>query len=174
MSDLVRKNYQSKFRVEDLVEKCFKVEELEKQIKQMHGEEKERYNCNRLTGAVYSKESEAYKIGIEAMELFAFSDSTSNIFPSVKKMQRDIIAFSREIMHGDEEVCGHLTTGGSDSIANAVLAHKFWGREVKGITNPNIVISHTTHLAFNRACQYYNIECRIVNYKNWKVDLEGI
>lgn len=70
-------------------------------------------------------------------------------------------------MNGDEEVCGHVTTGGTDSISNAILAHKFWGREVKGITKPNIVIQYTTHLAFIRACQYYNVECRIVKLKNF-------
>lgn len=50
--------------------------------------------------------------------------------------------------HGDEEVTGYTTTGGTDSIANAILAYKHWGREVKGITNPNLVIGFTTHLAF--------------------------
>lgn len=120
------------------------------------------------------KESEVYQVGFDAMELFTYSDSSTDLFPSVKKMQRDIVAFSSHIMHGDTEVCGHVTTGGSDSIANSVLAHKYWGKSVKGITKPNLIISHTTHLAFNRACTYYGIECRIVYLKDWKVDLEGI
>lgn len=62
------------------------------------------------------------------MEQFAFSDSSSEIHPSIKQMEREIIDFSRTIMHGDNEVTGHTTTGGTDSIANAILAHKIWGK----------------------------------------------
>jgi sphinganine-1-phosphate aldolase len=108
------------------------------------------------------------------MQYFTFTDSSAEMYPSVKKMQRDIISFSRLIMNGNEEACGHVTTGGTDSCYMAVLAHKFWGKEVKGITTPNIIISHTTHLAFIRACTYFNLECRIVNLKGRDVDLEEI
>ncbi len=89
-------------------------------------------------------------------------------------MERDILEFSKQIMNGDDEVCGHLTTGGTDSIANGILAHKFWSKEVKGITKPNIVISKSTHLAFIRACKNYEIECRIVDYtKDFVVDFKA-
>jgi sphinganine-1-phosphate aldolase len=137
-------------------------------------EEYDKYSKGRLTGAVYGKDSKDYDIAEDAMKMFTFTDNKSELFPSVKKMQRDIVKFSTHIMNGDEEVCGHLTTGGSDSIANAVLAHKFWGQAVKGITKPNIVISHTTHLAFIRACNYYGLECRIVMLKNMEVDVDEI
>ena len=63
-------------------------------------------------------------------------------------MERELIMFAREMCHGDEEVSGFTTTGGTDSISNAILAYKHWAREVKGITSPNLVIGVTTHLAF--------------------------
>jgi sphinganine-1-phosphate aldolase len=59
------------------------------------------------------------------------------------------------MFHSDEEVTGITTTGGTDSISNAILCYKLWAREVKGITKPNLVVSHTAHLAFERACRYY-------------------
>ena len=99
----------------------------------MHKTESGKYNSGLLTGATYSKDGEEYKIGEYAMKLYTFSDSTREIFPSVKQMEREIVAFSKKMMHGDEETTGFTTSGGSDSIANAVLAHKLWGRNVKGI-----------------------------------------
>lgn len=66
--------------------------------------------------------------------------------------------FARDMCHGDKEVTGYTTTGGTDSIAQAILTYKHWAREVKGITKPNFIFGFTTHVAFHRACDYYNIE----------------
>ena len=67
-------------------------------------------------------------------------------------MEKDLISFAWEMCHGDSEVTGYTTTGGTDSIANAILVYKHWAWEVKGITHPNLVIGFTTHLAFIWAC----------------------
>ena len=67
-------------------------------------------------------------------------------------MEWEIVHFAWKICNGDDEVCGYTTTGGTDSISNAILTYKHWGKEVKGITKPNIVIGFTTHLAFIWAC----------------------
>lgn len=98
--------------------------------------------------------------------------SKKHLYPSVQHMEWELVMFAREMCHGDKNVTGFTTTGGTDSIANAILAYKHWAREVKGITSPNLVIGYTTHLAFIWACQYYNIEFRIVPFKNFRYDVE--
>ena len=40
-----------------------------------------------------------------------------------------------------------------------------WAKEVKGIREQNLVVSASAHLAFERACRYYGIECRIIDVK---------
>lgn len=55
-----------------------------------------------------------------------------------------------------------MTTGGTESILLACKAFRDYGREVKGIKKPEMVIPITAHAAFDKAAQYLNIKVRSV------------
>jgi sphinganine-1-phosphate aldolase len=44
----------------------------------------------------------------------------------------------------------------------------------RGVTKPNIVVSHTAHAAFDKGCFYLNIELRKVNQNNLRYDMKEI
>lgn len=50
-----------------------------------------------------------------------------------------------------------MTTGGTESIMMACKAYRDYGREVNGITRPNIVMPTTAHCAFDKAAQYLGL-----------------
>lgn len=50
-----------------------------------------------------------------------------------------------------------MTTGGTESIMMACKAYRDYGRAVKGIIKPNMVIPRTAHSAFDKAAQYLGI-----------------
>lgn len=56
-----------------------------------------------------------------------------------------------------------MTTGGTESIIMACKAYRDYGREVKGITKPNIVMPRTAHSGFDKAAQYLGIYVRLVD-----------
>lgn len=66
------------------------------------------------------------------------------------------------LYNGSEEQCGITTSGGTESILTAVLAHREWAKQEKGITKPNIVACTTAHAALDKACFYFNVELRKV------------
>jgi len=86
-------------------------------------------------------------------------------------MENYLLKFTLDLYHAGPEAIAISTFGGTDSIANAVLSYKMKYLE-RGITKPNIVASVNSHPALNRACWYYNIELRLISYKNYEVDLE--
>jgi len=53
---------------------------------------------------------------------------------------------------------GTTTSGGTESIIMAVKTHRDWARDVKGITNPEIIIPSTAHAAFDKAGAYFKIK----------------
>jgi glutamate/tyrosine decarboxylase-like PLP-dependent enzyme len=53
-----------------------------------------------------------------------------------------------------------VTSGGSASIAQAVLAYREQGREARGIEQPNFVKPETGHPAFDKACHLFGVEMR--------------
>lgn len=61
-----------------------------------------------------------------------------DIWPSVMKMEAEVVAMTASLLNGgDQDVCGLITSGGTESIFMSVKAHRDWGRE-KGITNPEV------------------------------------
>ena len=59
------------------------------------------------------------------------------------------------------EAVGVFMSGGTESIAMAILAYRGLGRQ-KGITKPNLLICETGHPASNKACNYFDIDVRTV------------
>lgn len=55
-----------------------------------------------------------------------------------------------------------MTTGGTESILMACKAYRDYGREINGITKPNMVIPATAHSAFDKAAKYLNIFVKTV------------
>jgi sphinganine-1-phosphate aldolase len=59
--------------------------------------------------------------------------------------------------HPGEEICGVLTSGGTESLMNPMLVYREWGR-ARGITRPRVIMPVTAHPAFDKAAHYFDIE----------------
>lgn len=79
-------------------------------------------------------------------------------FPSLKEMQRDIVAVVADLLHGGEDTGGSMTSGGTESIFMAVKTARDRMREERGITKGRIVIPRTAHPAFVKAAHYLDLE----------------
>lgn len=59
---------------------------------------------------------------------------------------------------GDPEVCGAMTSGGTESILTAVKASRDYMRAVRGIREPEMIIGDSAHAAFYKAAEYFRIK----------------
>lgn len=55
-----------------------------------------------------------------------------------------------------------MTTGGTESLLLACKAYRDYGREVKGIYQPNMVLPRTAHSGFDKAAQFLNIHVHYI------------
>ena len=55
-------------------------------------------------------------------------------------MEAEVIRMTSDLFGQDKEGIGILTSGGTESIILAVLAHRNWARATKGIYEPNMLI----------------------------------
>jgi len=62
----------------------------------------------------------------------------------------------------EREICGCVTSGGTESILLAMKSYRDMARARRGITKPNMVLPTTAHAAFDKASQYFHIEQRKV------------
>jgi sphinganine-1-phosphate aldolase len=60
--------------------------------------------------------------------------------------------------HPGEEACGVVTFGGTESLINPMLVYRDWGRSEKGITEPEVIIPVTAHVALEKAAHLLGIK----------------
>jgi glutamate/tyrosine decarboxylase-like PLP-dependent enzyme len=83
-------------------------------------------------------------------------------FTSVATLERALVGFVRGLLHGDADVVGTVTTGGTESCLLAVkTARDAWlaarGLE-PGAARPRLVAPVTVHAAFQKAAHYFGLE----------------
>jgi glutamate/tyrosine decarboxylase-like PLP-dependent enzyme len=77
-------------------------------------------------------------------------------FPSLLQMERELVAFAGELMHGSP--AGVVTSGGTESILLAVAAYRDRARRTRPwIRRPELVVPRTIHPAFDKAAHYFGV-----------------
>jgi glutamate/tyrosine decarboxylase-like PLP-dependent enzyme len=82
------------------------------------------------------------------------------------KMESEIISMTAKMLNGDtvkdhdsaDEVCGTVTSGGTESIIMAMKTYRDFARAEKNIDEPEIIVPHTAHPAFDKAGEYFRIK----------------
>lgn len=76
-------------------------------------------------------------------------------FPSLLRMENDVVAAAAALLGGDGATVGSVTSGGTESCMLAVHAARAARPDV---TAPRIVLAATAHAAFHKAAHYFGIE----------------
>ncbi|KAL4706771.1 hypothetical protein ACJJTC_018152 [Scirpophaga incertulas] len=115
-----------------------------------------------VSGAVYHLSEEISRVACEAYALTAYTNPLhADVFPGINKMEAEVVRMAINLFHGDDECCGTVTTGGTESIIMACKAFRDLAYE-KGIKYPQIVVPTTAHSAFDKAAQYLNLSVKTV------------
>ncbi len=84
-------------------------------------------------------------------------------FTSVATMEREVLGFARSMLHGDEDVVGTVTSGGTESCLLAVkTARDNWRTAHPDGGTPRLLAPVTAHAAFQKAAHYFGLELDLV------------
>jgi sphinganine-1-phosphate aldolase len=83
-------------------------------------------------------------------------------FGSVAALERDLIGFVRGLLHGDSDVVGTVTTGGTESCLLAVKTARDAWVAAGGAGRPRLVMPVTAHAAFQKAAHYFGLDLDLV------------
>src|SRR4051794_11631885 len=156
--------YEDRFPVNDRMPKTgMPRDEILAEITAMAEEEDLRYKGGQVSGSIYSGDEEHYAFLTEAFHRFAHANVLQrDMYPSATKMESEIIAMTADMLHGDVspegDVGGLVTSGGTDSLVTAMLTYREWGRHVKGIDRPQIIMPVTAHPAHDKGMHYFGID----------------
>ncbi len=143
-------------------------EEILADMRSMRALEEHSWKDGHASGAVYHGDaahidflSEVYQINSQSNPLHV------DMWPSAIKFEAEIVAMTANMLGADrigvepgspDEICGTISSGGSESIQLAMKTYRDWARETKGITEPEMVVPTTAHAAFDKAAQYFCIK----------------
>ena len=137
-----------------------------------------------VSGSIYHGGHDHYSFLTEAFKLFAHSNVLQrDMYPSATKLEAEIVSMTAAMLHGDEvrrhhpgeQACGVLTFGGTESLINPMLVYRERGRREKGITEPEVIIPVTAHVALDKAAHLLGIKLLKAPLRDdWKADVEWI
>ncbi|XP_057494368.1 sphingosine-1-phosphate lyase isoform X3 [Actinidia eriantha] len=117
----------------------------------------------------------------EACSMFAHTNPLHlDVFQSVVRFEVEVVSMTAALLGGKEkasggQICGNMTSGGTESILLAVKSSRDFMKAKKGITRPEMIIPVSAHSAYDKAAQYFNIKLwRIPVNKEFLADVGAI
>jgi glutamate/tyrosine decarboxylase-like PLP-dependent enzyme len=100
-----------------------------------------------------------------------------SVFPSLLKLETDVVRMVATLLRGGPEVVGHLTTGGTESIMLAVKTARDRARALHPeITQPEMVLARTVHAAFHKASHYLGLKPVVtdIDPRTFRTDVDAM
>jgi sphinganine-1-phosphate aldolase len=119
------------------------------------------YRGGRVFSLVYHGGRDHDELLARAHALYASTNLLNPMaFPSLAKLEREVVGFARDLMHGPR-AAGVVTSGGTESILCAVAAYRDRARRQRPwagvLGRPELVVPRTIHPAFDKAAHYFGV-----------------
>ena len=107
---------------------------------------------------------------------FAENGLNPMAFKSLKQMEAEVVQMSAAMLNGGRDTVGTMTSGGTESILLTVKAARDRARKSRPwILRPELVAPKTIHVAFDKACHYFNVKPRYIDVgPDFRADVEAM
>jgi glutamate/tyrosine decarboxylase-like PLP-dependent enzyme len=135
--------------------------EILAEMEELHSTEASRWKDGFVSGAVYHGDDSHIDFLNQVYALSSQSNPLhSDLWPSTIKHESEIVSMTASMLGADRigtEICGVVSSGGTESILLAMKAYRDHARAAKGIRSPEMIVPTTAHAAFDKAAQYFGI-----------------
>jgi sphinganine-1-phosphate aldolase len=135
----------------------------------------------RVFSLVYSAGDEVHELLQDALSLYSAENGLNVLaFPSIGTMQHDIIGNTASLLGADDPrsgggVEGYLTSGGTESLLQAVKTARDVARQERGIARPQVVAAESAHAAFTKAADYFDVDLiRVPVQSDYRADVAAM
>jgi glutamate/tyrosine decarboxylase-like PLP-dependent enzyme len=151
--------------------------------------ESTRWRDGFVSGAVYHGDSEHVEFLNRVYALHSQTNPLhSDLWPSISKYEAEIVSMTAQMLGGSsaasagedgsdasEQVCGVVSSGGTESILLAMKAYRDQARAEWGIRCPEMVVPSSAHAAFDKAAEYFGIKIiRVPVAADYRADVQAM
>jgi sphinganine-1-phosphate aldolase len=136
-----------------------------------------RWRDGRCFTLAYSISPEILSLAEEAYRRYSGENALNTAaFPSLRRMQQDVVDIVAGWVHGDEATAGFMTSGGTESLVLVVRAAKARAiREGRALSSMNMVLPTSAHAALEKGADYFGVESRRVPVSSdWRADVAAM
>jgi glutamate/tyrosine decarboxylase-like PLP-dependent enzyme len=90
---------------------------------------------------------------------FSANGLNPTAFKSLKRLEKEVLKFTAELLHVDDNACGVMTSGGTESCLLAVKTYRDLGK-AKGISKPEMILPETAHVAWDKGGEYFGVKIK--------------
>jgi len=138
-------------------------EQIVKELQKLLGMGDFKAETGALSGVCHQPQEDRVDVVTTVYSMAAYTNPLNpDAYPGVRKMEAEVVRMTGSLFHGGPDMCGTMTSGGTESLILAVLAYRGFARETRGITRPNIVIPDSGHVALDKAGHLLGIAVRHV------------
>jgi glutamate/tyrosine decarboxylase-like PLP-dependent enzyme len=128
---------------------------------------------------VFKATDQVYELGKAAFFEYFTENALGGkrAFPSVKRMEDEVIGMALDLFHAPPGAVGFMTTGGTESIVQAVQTCRDWTRTRRKSPTfrGNIVAPRSVHPAFEKGAKLMDLEVRRVSVgKDFRADVDAM
>ncbi len=131
-------------------------------MEDIHQKEVGKWKDGFVSGAVYHGDEAHIDFLNRVYSLNSQSNPLhSDVWPSGAKYEAEIVSMTARMLGADKtdgEICGTVSSGGTESILLAMKTYRDKARKEKNIRSPEMIVPVTAHAAFDKAAQYFNIK----------------
>ena len=133
-------------------------DEIKDQITEARKEDVD-WRAGKISGLLYYAGEDVIKVAHDAYAMYFNENAVyPKVFPSLAKMEEEVIDLSLALLNGGERASGSMTTGGTESIFLAIKTARDWARANKPAKGtPEILMSRTAHPAFDRGAELMDL-----------------
>jgi glutamate/tyrosine decarboxylase-like PLP-dependent enzyme len=122
------------------------------------------WRSGKVLAYVYEPTQETYSLCKEAYSMYLTENGLDpTAFPSLLKLETEVVAMAANLLGGDEDTVGSFTSGGTESIMLATKMARDYNRKHRPeIKEPEMIVAETAHAAFHKAGHYLSVKVVVV------------
>lgn len=139
--------------------------------------ENQKWKDGFVSGTVYVGDDDHSKLLNDVYKLYSLSNPLHpDVWPSVNQLEAEVCSMTASLVNGgNPNICGCMSSGGTESIILAVKAHRQYFGQKRGIRHPEVISCLTAHAGLDKACELLSIRnvrvpCDSKSFQiNWKL-----
>ncbi len=108
---------------------------------------------------VFNAGEDVLRVAKDAYALYQSENALGPLaFPSLKRMEDDVVGMALSLLHGPDGACGNMTSGGTESIMMAVKTCRDQARaQGRDTSGAEVLAPVSAHPAFDKAAHYLGL-----------------